>query len=87
MMALGDDLDLQVNTIQEAEAILNDYKKIGIEVSKQKTSISFGKLHKSEFLRNVYYKDAIFNTQMVIGYPMRIISTLFYSKPWGNIDA
>jgi hypothetical protein len=42
MLALGDDLDLQVNSVADAEKVLKSYKDIGIEVSKQKTSISFG---------------------------------------------
>lgn len=42
MLALGDDLDLQVETVDDAEKVLKAYAEIGIEVSKQKTSISFG---------------------------------------------
>lgn len=70
MLALGDDLDLQVDSVSDAEKVLNKYKEIGIEVSKQKTSISFGAYHKSEFLRNVYYKDSLVKVTIMMGYPM-----------------
>lgn len=44
MLALGDDLDLQITNTDDADVILKEYWNIGIDVSKLKTSISFGQL-------------------------------------------
>ena len=63
------------------------YKSIGIEVSKNKTSISLGQFIKSEFLWNVYAHDSMLKTKHMAGYAFRLTSSLIYSKPWGSLDA
>lgn len=50
MLALGDDLDLQIMSVDDADKVIDYYKNIGIEVSKQKTSISQGSVLWTEFL-------------------------------------
>lgn len=40
MLALGDDLDLQIASVSDADKIIDYYQLIGIEVSKLKTSIT-----------------------------------------------
>lgn len=50
MLALGDDLDLQILNIDDADKVIDYYKNIGIEVSKLKTSISQGSVLRTEFL-------------------------------------
>lgn len=75
-MCHGDDVDIEINSVSKAVALMDQLDYYGFDVSKEKTSISTIELPKSEFLKTVSLPKSLH------GYASRMAGACLYNKPW-----
>jgi hypothetical protein len=73
----GDDVQCKIDSKSSAEKFLSYYEKIGLKLNRLKI---FCEKERTEYLRVVYD----IKNQKVLGYPARILPSLFFSKPGGG---